>query len=188
LGLALSNQMMAALGGEIHIATDKSLFQLTLPYQQLAAVPQAAINTPSTLSNISLQHQAKILYVEDNPSNRALIEAIIARNANFYLYAVSTIQEAKSFLVKSTPDIALIDLNLPDGSGVNLVEHIQNKAKHAHVPILILSADATPASIGRLKRMGIHEYFTKPLDIAAFNQTLNKLLNSIEKNERKANS
>ena len=188
LGLALSNQMMAALGGEINIATEKSLFKLTLPYQQLTEVPEPAIDTPSTLSNISLLHQAKILYVEDNPSNRALIEAIIARNANFHLYAVSTIQEAKSFLVKSTPDIALIDLNLPDGSGVNLVEHIQNNAKHAHIPILILSADATPASIGRLTRMGIYEYFTKPLDIAAFNQTLNKLLNSIEKNERKANS
>ncbi|ACT48587.1 ATP-binding protein [Methylotenera mobilis] len=188
LGLALSNQMMAALGGEINIASDKSLFQLTLPYKQLVGMPKPAIDEPSALNSISLRHQAKILYVEDNPSNRALIEAIIARNANFHLYAVSTIQEAKIFLVKSTPDIALIDLNLPDGSGVNLVEHIQNHAHHAHIPILILSADATRASIGRLKRMGVYEYFTKPLDIAAFNQTLNKLLNSIEKNERKTNS
>lgn len=183
LGLALSNQMMAALGGEINIASDKSLFQLTLPYKQRTETPQSVIIPPSNLSNVSLQHQAKILYVEDNPSNRALIEAIIARNTNFHLYTVGTIEEAQDFLKKTTPDIALIDLNLPDGSGVSLVEHIKSSANHTGVTILILSADATPASMSKLKSLGIDEYFTKPLDIAAFNQTLNNLLNSIDKNE-----
>lgn len=183
LGLALSNQMMAALGGEINIASDKSLFQLTLPYKQRTETPQSVIIPPSNLSNVSLQHQAKILYVEDNPSNRALIEAIIARNTNFHLYTVGTIEEAQDFLKKTTPDIALIDLNLPDGSGVSLVEHIKSSANHTGVTILILSADATPASMTKLKSLGIDEYFTKPLDIAAFNQTLNNLLNSINKNE-----
>lgn len=183
LGLALSNQMMAALGGEINIASDKSLFQLTLPYKQRTETPKSVIIPPSNLSNVSLQHQAKILYVEDNPSNRALIEAIIARNTNFHLYTVGTIEEAQDFLKKTTPDIALIDLNLPDGSGVSLVEHIKSSANHTGVTILILSADATPASMTKLKSLGIDEYFTKPLDIAAFNQTLNNLLNSIDKNE-----
>ena len=183
LGLALSNQMMAALGGEINIASDKSLFQLTLPYKQRTETPKSVIIPPSNLSNVSLQHQAKILYVEDNPSNRALIEAIIARNTNFHLYTVGTIEEAQDFLKKTTPDIALIDLNLPDGSGVSLVEHIKSSANHTGVTILILSADATPASMTKPKSLGIDEYFTKPLDIAAFNQTLNNLLNSIDKNE-----
>jgi signal transduction histidine kinase/ActR/RegA family two-component response regulator len=178
LGLALSRQMMTALGGSIHIAAEKSLFWLELPYADTQLRVEAPIATSFALQTIALSGKAKILYVEDNASNRALIEAIIARNRSCRLYNVATLKEARHFLAEITPDIILIDLNLPDGSGIRLVEFMQQTAQFAHIPILILSADAMPETIARLRQMGIHEYFTKPLDIALFNQTLNKLLST----------
>jgi signal transduction histidine kinase/ActR/RegA family two-component response regulator len=176
LGLALSRQMMVALGGTIHLAAEKSLFWLELPYTDTQLKVEAPAASPVVMPTIALSGKAKILYVEDNASNRALIEAIIARNRSCRLYNVATLKEARNFLAEITPDIILIDLNLPDGSGVSLVEFMQHTPQYAHIPILILSADAMPATIASLKSMGIHEYFTKPLDIALFNQTLNQLL------------
>lgn len=179
LGLALSRQMMTALGGSIHIAAEKSLFRLQLPYTDAHLTVDAPIAPIAAKQTVALSGKAKILCVEDNASNRALIEAIIARNRSCRLYNVATLKEARNFLAEITPDIILIDLNLPDGSGVSLVEFMQQTPEFAHIPILILSADAMPETIASLKQMGIHEYFTKPLDIALFNQTLNQLLTSV---------
>jgi len=62
----------------------------------------------------------------------------------------------------------LIDLNLPDGSGESLVSFIRSEANYQHIPIMILSADALPETITRLKAAGAEHYMTKPLDVAVF--------------------
>jgi len=68
-------------------------------------------------------------------------------------------------------------LNLPDGSGESLIQHIQSSRKDLQaIPIVILSADALPDTMQRLNALGITHYFTKPLNVAAFNQLLLKLL------------
>ena len=70
----------------------------------------------------------------------------------------------------------LLDLNLPDGSGESLVAHLQSNPQLKHIPIMVLSADALPATIARLEAMGIAHYMTKPLDVAAFNKQIRALI------------
>jgi CheY-like chemotaxis protein len=66
---------------------------------------------------------------------------------------------------------------LPDGSGESLIQHIQT-ARHSlqSMPIVVLSADALPETRERLGQLGVNHYFTKPLNVASFNQLLLKLL------------
>jgi CheY-like chemotaxis protein len=118
----------------------------------------------------------KILHIEDNASNRALMEAIIARHQGLRLYTVKSIAEALAFLTQVTPELILLDLHLPDGHGETLVKQLKAREAFQHIPILILSADALPSTIARLTALGVTEYFTKPLDVAVFNQRLNTLL------------
>ena len=53
-----------------------------------------------------------------------------------------------------------------------MVDYIKSHEKLHHLPIIILSADAMPETIARLKNKGINEYMTKPLNIAVFNKTV----------------
>ena len=80
------------------------------------------------------------------------------------------------FLNEITPEIILLDLHLPDGTGEDLVIKLRSDQRYAHTPIIMVSADALPETIARLKAAGATDYFTKPLDISAFNQRLKELI------------
>jgi signal transduction histidine kinase/ActR/RegA family two-component response regulator len=183
LGLVLSKQLMDAMGGQIGVAEDKSLFWISLPEaKQKAATPAAkqavAIDAlPHSTAPTTAAAKRHVLYVEDNQSNQALIEAIISKHRHLKLHLAASLQESMFWLRDMQPDLLLLDLNLPDGSGETLIKHIQASRKDLQqIPILILSADALPETIQRLNALGITHYFTKPLNVAAFNQLLLKLL------------
>lgn len=183
LGLVLSKQLMDAMGGEIGVAEDKSLFWISLPAQSSAEItPQPLPSSPQTgMPVLPVSNPAPgkrhVLYVEDNPSNQALIEAIMSKHRHLKLHLAANLQESLVWLRDMQPDLLLLDLNLPDGSGESLIQHIQT-ARHSlqSMPIVVLSADALPETRERLGQLGVNHYFTKPLNVASFNQLLLKLL------------
>ena len=183
LGLVLSKQLMDAMGGQIGVAEDQSLFWISLPEtEQVAEYPAqhtdtgAEIKAPS-ITTASRSVKRHILYVEDNHSNQALIEAIMSKHRHLKLHLAASLQESMVWLRDMRPDLLLLDLNLPDGSGESLIQHIQSSRQDLQaIPIVILSADALPDTMQRLNALGITHYFTKPLNVAAFNQLLLKLL------------
>lgn len=183
LGLVLSKQLMDAMGGQIGVAEDQSLFWISLPEtEQVAEYPAQHADTAAKIKAASTTTASRsvkrhILYVEDNHSNQALIEAIMSKHRHLKLHLAASLQESMVWLRDMQPDLLLLDLNLPDGSGESLIQHIQSSRQDLQaIPIVILSADALPDTMQRLNALGITHYFTKPLNVAAFNQLLLKLL------------
>ena len=66
------------------------------------------------------------------------------------------------------PKLILLDLNLPDIHGSEVLRRLQNEPATAQVPVVVLSADATPSQIERLLTAGARNYLTKPFDIDPF--------------------
>ncbi len=176
LGLALSKQIMLAMNGSIHVAHDKSLFWIETPACEPSAESNKIIQSTQSKKPISLGNKHTILYVEDNISNRALVEAVIQRQRDLRIHCVTTIKDAKHALTDVLPSLLLIDLHLPDGSGESLVNFVQSDSRYQHIPMMILSADALPETIARLKNTGVAHYMTKPLDIALFNKKMRELI------------
>ncbi len=176
LGLALSKQIINAMNGTIHIAKNKSLFWLELPISQAekSIVNSNATHQSKTIEATNKKHT--IIYVEDNASNRALVEAIVGRQKSLRLYTANTIKQARELLTNIQPEILLIDLSLPDGSGEDLLVELRQKEAYSQLPIFILSADAMTETISRLMTKGASDYFTKPLNIALFNQKLKQII------------
>jgi signal transduction histidine kinase/CheY-like chemotaxis protein len=171
LGLALSKQLMTAMQGSIHVADDKSLFWIELKATTMQEQPNITLPAISAAKRApSSAHKSKILYVEDNAGNRALVEAIIKRHLHLQLFCAATVREGKMMLSEIEPSLIIIDLHLPDDSGEVLVDYIKSSPKMANIPIIILSADAMPDTIKRLEAAGIDRYITKPIDIALFSQ------------------
>jgi len=173
LGLALSKQIMLAMEGSIHVAKNKSLFWIELKVADgLPLETQIAQPTILTKETASHAHKKQIIYVEDNVSNRALVDAVIKRLPNMKLHCTETVKQSKNLLNEIHASLIIIDLNLPDESGEMLVDYLKSHPTLHHLPIIILSADAMPDTIARLKEKGINEYLTKPLNIAVFNKTV----------------
>lgn len=180
LGLAVSKQFVTAMQGNIDVDDNKSLFWVSLNAAQNTINIQHSIKLnnaiPDSISQLSIKAIFNILYVEDNASNRALIEAIIRRNKSLRLYCVETLLAAKQLIDGIQPHVVLLDLNLPDGSGETLITFLRASQDFANTPIIVLSADASPETIARTLELGASDYLVKPINVAQFNLKLNSYI------------
>jgi CheY-like chemotaxis protein len=74
------------------------------------------------------------------------------------------------------PDLILLDLDLPDIRGNEVLARLQQSALTRDIPVVIVSADATPTQVERLLAAGARSYLTKPLDVELFVRTVDAFL------------
>jgi len=184
LGLALSQRLMQAMGGTIGVAS--TVGQGTTFWVELPRVASPLHLAQSTLSNgagasQSLQeaiHQRKtVLYIEDNLSNLSLIEHLIEKQPQIRLITALQGQLGLDLAQEHHPDLILLDLHLPDLPGWEVLARLQASAATRDIPVVVVSADATPQQIKRLMEAGVRAYLTKPLDVRQFFAILETMAN-----------
>ncbi len=109
-----------------------------------------------------------VLYVEDDVVNFTLVERILE-----YRPALNLLHAPRGHLgIKMAeayrPKLILLDLNLPDMHGSQVLQRLQADPATAEIPVVVLSADATPSQIERLLTTGAKNYLTKPFDLEPF--------------------
>jgi CheY-like chemotaxis protein len=75
-----------------------------------------------------------------------------------------------------TPDLILVDLHLPDIPGDEVLRRLQADARTRGIPVVVISADATPGQAERLRAAGAYAYLTKPFDVERFLEVLDTSL------------
>jgi CheY-like chemotaxis protein len=109
-----------------------------------------------------------VLCVEDNPSNLVLIERILRRLPGVRLMTTMQARLGIELARQHRPDVILLDLHLPDMGGEAALGALVADPSTAGIPVVILSADATPHRSDRLRAAGAAEYLTKPFDVNRF--------------------
>jgi len=177
LGLALSKQMMLAMHGDLLVDEHQSLFRIKIPKGE-AVIQKEEPKQKKWQDEEESQKNKRlsVLCVEDNKSNLALIEAILKRHQHIQLITAKNIKDAKALLENHMPDLILLDLNLPDGHGKEIVNYLKKEYQSAKVDVWILSADATEKTRTEMMAMDIQEFFTKPLDVSLFNFKIKQLM------------
>ena len=174
----LSHRLAEAMNGRLEaasVAGEGSTFTLHLPLARPAAQPVTASPIPT-----GTLRAATMLYVEDNPSNIALMRHVIAALGPIQLHVAENGHEGLSLARDLRPDVILLDINLPGLSGFELKARLDADPLTRGLPVLALSASAMPQDIKRGKEAGFRDYLTKPLDIPALAQALNRALGSVE--------
>lgn len=158
LGLSIADALVRAMNGSITLdAQGGATFVIELP----AATPTstaAADDPPNRL----------VLYVEDEPLNASLMESIIAMIPGRSLHIEATIVGGLAALRERRPALVLLDLNLADGSGLDVLTAIRDDPSLAVAPVWVLSADATEQTASRARALGADRFITKPFDIKEF--------------------
>ncbi len=109
-----------------------------------------------------------VLYIEDDAVNFTLVARILEFRPALKLMHARTGEIGVELAQVHQPRLILLDLNLPDIHGSEVLQRLQNKSVTAKVPVVVLSADATPSQIERLLSAGARNYLTKPFDIDPF--------------------
>jgi len=107
-----------------------------------------------------------VLYIEDNLSNLRLLERILARRPGVTLLSAMQGLRGLELARDHEPHLIILDLHLPDLPGTDVLRRLLADPKTKAIPVIILSADATPGQISKLLEQGARAYLTKPLDVA----------------------
>ena len=88
------------------------------------------------------------------------------------LYGKETVKLALDY----KPELILLDLNLPDIDGAEVLKLILGNEKTRDIPVVILSADGMQHQVDKLMKVGAKKYLTKPLDINVFLKIVDEYL------------
>jgi len=178
IGLSVVKALAVRMQGEVAVSSQPGLgstFAVRLPrvpeqpLQDRVAVPAATVAALPV-------HQRKgtLLYIEDNPVNVLLVEELIRMRPGLRLESAGTGLAGVARAAALLPDLILIDIQLPDIDGFEVLRHLQQQAQTAHIPCIALSANAMPTDIARATAAGFSDYWTKPIDFSGFLAALDK--------------
>ncbi len=108
----------------------------------------------------------KILYVEDNPDNRQLVKRALEARGYIFMGAVNGL-DGVTMVDAQTPDVILLDINLPDIDGYEVARRIRAKDTPytTNVPIIAVTANALKGDAEKALAAGCNVYMSKPINI-----------------------
>jgi PAS domain S-box-containing protein len=167
---------------KISRANELKIANLELDYQQHEKADRASelIILKKEYSDTQLENEIKnkkgvVLYIEDNKDNIELIkQVIVLKRPNIEIICSLKGKETLELAIKHQPDLILLDLNLPDMHGSEIILNLQANKSTQNVPVVIISADATNLQIEKNMNLGAKKYLTKPLDLAVLIATIDE--------------
>ncbi|MEI6554393.1 MAG: PAS domain S-box protein [Paludibacter sp.] len=179
LGLAVVKKLTEAMDGICGVESDfgkGSTFWIELPQANEYNIVEMLDNLTDTNPKLK-EKQATVLYIEDNIPNIELVEEVLSSQRPLIrlitnIYGKQTVKLAIEF----KPSIILLDLNLPDINGFEVLNQILDNPKTKDIPVVIISADGMQQQIDKLLKAGAKKYLTKPLEIREFLSTIDELI------------
>ena len=168
LGLVIARKLVHAMGGEVRVTSRPgagSRFTVELE----AAPPPHADAGPTTIDSLPLPLAdgalRRVLYIEDEPLNVVLMEEVFRGQPGWTLQVERDGARGMAAARRSAPDLLLIDMNLPDMTGIEVVQALRAHPDTSGLRCIALSADAMPDQIGAARAAGFDDYWTKPIDV-----------------------
>jgi PAS domain S-box-containing protein len=174
LGLALSKALAETMGGTLELessSADGSSFIIGLCLSERphvgdgGAEPGARRGRPAVTPGVT---HGQVLYIEDNATNLKLVQQILERYFSVELISAMQGTLGVDLARKHRPDVIILDLHLPDTTGLEVLRRLKADESTSAIPVIVLSADASKGRSAQALELGAIGYLTKPLDIDTF--------------------
>jgi PAS domain S-box-containing protein len=178
IGLAFSKSLVEAMGGTIGVASvvgEGSSFWIDLPVA-VGVLGQDGNGVITARGTTDPLQARTVLYIEDNLSNLLLVEHLLRTIGAVRLLTAMQGGLGLDLAREHQPDLIVLDVQLPDIMGDEVLRRLLADPRTSTIPVVVLSADASPRTIERLSAAGAMAYLTKPLDVARFLKLLNGIL------------
>ena len=181
IGLALAQRIVISNNGLLTVESvvgEGSTFTVDLP-SVAREIPLAETPVAPAVPELPATGTHKtVLYIEDQDMNLRLVERILRRQPELKLISAMQGSLGLDLAREHQPDIILLDLNLPDMSGDEVLRRLKLDDALRDIPVIMVSADALGDRIVQLMSKGAHSYITKPYKVADFLRTLNETLDA----------
>ena len=116
----------------------------------------------------------KILIVEDHPDVRRVL-TLSLRHLDYEILEANTEGSGIALTLSENPDLVLVDLSLPDVSGLEIAKAIKQNPRTAEIPLVALSGHSEPEIAAKALEAGMTAYLIKPIDTARLVKVIEKL-------------
>lgn len=190
LGLAICRRLLDSLGCELHVKSlvgVGSTFTIRMPAGTISQKSGQPGHDRGGRTDLSSSHERhlrparevakptlegiRILLVEDHETARTTTSALLAAEGA-EVFEAATGRQALNLLSSCQPEILLLDLNLPDFDGTEILKSIQANRCESLTSIFVVSGDVRPERIEEVKLLGADELIPKPVDINKLKKAL----------------
>ena len=187
IGLTIVKSLVDGMGGRIEVESDPgrgTVFAVTLPtaapVDGVADGTPEADTVPDQLGALGpLERGGTILYIEDNHVNVLLVEELVRTIGGLEIVSEPSGAAGVERALALRPDLVLVDLQLPDFDGYEVLRRLRADARTRATPCIALSANAMREDIERGLASGFADYWTKPIDFAVFIAALHRLFPAV---------
>lgn len=124
---------------------------------------------------ILMSKKSEILFVEDNPGEITIIKSYMdcepkvkINFVNDGISALDYIFNRGKYLNAIKPNLVVLDLNLPNKSGKEVLSELKSHNDHKNIPVIIFTSSGDKNDISFCRNLGVYEYYTKPMDLEEY--------------------
>ena len=117
----------------------------------------------------------KILVADDDRVQTLMLSARLKDKGFKVTMAYDAIQ-AWMAAIKTQPDVILLDIQMPGGTGIAVLKQLKASSKTCQIPVVVLSGSIDPSAASMVKDLGANEFLTKPVDLDLLYRTLSLVL------------
>jgi CheY-like chemotaxis protein len=166
LGLTISRKLAKMMGGDVTVVSTPNVGStFTLTFEAIAAERAAAsAHDAKPAPRFTGLHGARILIVDDNPTNRE-VARLFLRPLRAVLSEAENGRQALEILAGQDVDLVLLDIHMPLMDGPETLARLRaSDFPSRNAPVIALTADAMPQDRERFRRLGLNGYIAKPMD------------------------
>jgi signal transduction histidine kinase/ActR/RegA family two-component response regulator len=181
IGLVISLRLAELMGGTLHARSTRgmgSTFTLELP--RASTDPLPTMPDSGTDLEPAIYRRRLIVYVEDNETNAEVMRGIVALRPQVDLEVAMLGLDGLALIRRKRPSLVLLDMQLPDIDGLELLRHLQASPDTADIPVIVVSADATAQRVDQALAAGATRYLLKPVNVPQFLAAVDEVLEEMD--------
>jgi two-component system chemotaxis response regulator CheY len=116
----------------------------------------------------------QIWIVDDDEEMIRAVQLMLKLLKHDVFFFVGARPAAQALLAGQRPDLMILDINMPEVSGVDFLEFLRRRKEYKSIPVIMLSTEAADVTVDRALALGADAYVTKPVAIEELEQAIEK--------------
>jgi CheY-like chemotaxis protein len=180
IGLSICRRLVDLMGGQIGATStlgSGSEFWIELPRDRAAALrPVRADAMMTRRPAVAPERVVKVLYIEDNPVNVILMEAMLSRLEGVEVSSTPSPLQGLQMARDGRPSLILLDIQLPGMDGFEVLRRLRAREETCLIPVIAVTANAMQADVDTALAAGFDAYLTKPIELDLLIATVQRVL------------